>query len=73
MRSIEELNEIANDILVDYEGLCGQLMDILNVLDLAAQEYSKETTSVIINTSCRALKCLISDHDKMTHKYRKEL
>lgn len=36
MRSIEELNEIANDILVDYEGLCGQLMDILNVLDLAA-------------------------------------
>lgn len=48
-------------------------MDILNVLDLAAQEYSKETTSAIINTSCRALKCLISDHDKMTHKYRKEL
>ncbi|HEN0801656.1 TPA: hypothetical protein U3R35_001364 [Streptococcus agalactiae] len=73
MRSIEELNEIANDILVDYEGLCGQLMDILNVLDLAAQEYSKETTSAIINMSCRALKCLISDHDKMTHKYRKEL
>lgn len=23
MRSIEELNEIVNDILVDYEGFCG--------------------------------------------------
>ncbi|HER6475366.1 TPA: hypothetical protein VLQ55_000447 [Streptococcus pyogenes] len=67
------MTDRANDILTDYEGLCGQLMDILNVLDLAAQEYSKETTSAIINTSCSALKCLISDHDKTTHKYRKEL
>ncbi|VGU90736.1 Uncharacterised protein [Streptococcus pyogenes] len=50
MKSIKELNEIANDILVD-----------------------KETTSAIINTSCSALKCLISDHDKTTRKYRKEL
>lgn len=63
----------ANDILVDYEGLCGQLVDILTVLDLADQGYSQEATSAIISTSRYALKALISDHDSLTAEYRKEL
>lgn len=66
------MKDRANDILVDYEGLCGQLVDILEVLDLACQGYSPKTTSAIINTSYHALKTLISDHDKLTAEYRKE-
>ncbi|WP_449460357.1 hypothetical protein [Streptococcus suis] len=63
----------ANNILVDYEGLCCQLTDILEVLVLANQGYDPKTTNAIINTSYRALKSLISEHDTLTAEYRKEL
>ncbi|MCB2830992.1 hypothetical protein [Streptococcus dysgalactiae] len=66
------MTDRANDILTDYEGICGQVSDVLKVLDLAAQEYSKETTSAIINTSCHALNYLIADHTKITQKYREK-
>lgn len=66
------MTDRANDILTDYEGICGQVSDVLKVLDLAAQEYSKKTTSAIINTSCHALNYLIADHTKITHKYREK-
>lgn len=32
------MTDKTNDILVDYEGLCGELKDILEVLELASAE-----------------------------------
>ena len=61
----------ANDILVDYEGLCGQLIDVLEVLDFATAGHSQTTTSAIVNTSLHALQKIIADHTKQAKDYRK--
>lgn len=60
-----------NDILVDYEGLCGQLKDILEVLELASIEEGQRTFS-LLHTANHALKQLISEHDALAETYRKE-
>ncbi|HEM4732768.1 TPA: hypothetical protein U1060_001129 [Streptococcus suis] len=64
------MKDRANDILVDYEGLCGQLTDIAEVLELATA-YNQPTASAIINTTCHALQKIITDHTKLAKNYRK--
>lgn len=61
----------ANDILVDYEGLCEQLTDVLEVLDFATTGHSQAITSSIVNTSIHALQKIIADHTKQAKDYRK--
>lgn len=65
------MKDRANDILVDYEGLCGQLTDVLEVLDFATVGHSQAITSAIINTSLHALQKIIADHTKLANDYRK--
>lgn len=62
-----------NDILTDYEGFCGQTLDILTVLDLAGLELDSANKTAIINTCYHALKQLISEHTELTYEYRKNL
>ena len=61
-----------NNILVDYEGLCGELRDILEVLELASLEDGPRSFP-ILHTANHALKNLIKEHDSLANKYRKEL
>ncbi|HEL1776635.1 TPA: hypothetical protein TXU83_000769 [Streptococcus suis] len=65
------MKDRANDILVDYEGLCGQLTDVLEVLDFATAGPSQAITSAIVNTSIHALRKIITDHTKLANNYRK--
>ena len=65
------MKDRANDILVDYEGLCGQLTDVLEVLDFATTRHSQAITSSIVNTSIHALQKIIADHTKQAKDYRK--
>ena len=65
------MKDRANDILVDYEGLCGQLTDVLEVLDFATTEHSQAIKSSIVNTSIHALQKIIADHTKQAKDYRK--
>ncbi|HEL1568281.1 TPA: hypothetical protein U0576_001477 [Streptococcus suis] len=65
------MKDRANDILVDYEGLCGQLTDICEVLDLIALGYGQTTTSAIVNTVLQALEKTIADHKELANEYRK--
>ncbi|HFI0183121.1 TPA: hypothetical protein ACGOZ8_001417 [Streptococcus suis] len=65
------MKDRANDILVDYEGLCGQLTDVLEVLDFATTGHSQAITSSIVNTSIHALQKIIADHTKQAKDYRK--
>lgn len=60
-----------NNILVDYEGLCGELQDVLEVLELASLEDGPRTFP-ILHTANHALKKLIAEHSNLTRKYRKE-
>ncbi len=64
------MRDRANDILVYYEGLCGQLTDVLEVLGVATA-YNQPTASAIINTTCHALQKIIADHTKQAKDYRK--
>lgn len=64
------MKDRANDILVDYEGLCGQLTDIVEVLGFATT-YNQPTASAIDNTSIHALQKIIADHTKLANDYRK--
>ena len=65
------MKDRANDILVDYEELCGQLTDVLEVLDFATTGHSQAITSSIVNTSIHALQKIIADHTKQAKDYRK--
>ncbi|HEL1607520.1 TPA: hypothetical protein TXL49_001572 [Streptococcus suis] len=67
------MKDRANDILVDYEGLCGQLTDICEVLDLIALGHGQTTTSAIVNTVLQALEKTIADHKELTNRYREDL
>ncbi|HFI0618106.1 TPA: hypothetical protein ACGOZH_001598 [Streptococcus suis] len=64
------MKDRANDILVDYEGLCGQLTDVLEVLDFATTGHSQAITSSIVNTSIHALQKIIADHKELANEYR---
>ena len=64
------MKDRANDILVDYERLCGQLTDVLEVLGVATA-YHQPTASAIIKTTCHALQKIIADHTKQAKDYRK--
>ena len=65
------MKDRANDILVNYEGLCGQLTDVMEVLDFATTGHSQAITSSIVNTSIHALQKIIADHTKQAKDYRK--
>lgn len=67
------MKDRSNDILVDYEGLCGQLSDISEVLELATVGDNQIATSAIINTTLQALQKIITDHKELTETYREEL
>lgn len=62
-----------NDILVDYEGLCGQLADILEVIDLASAGNEITTKRAVINTVYYAISQLRLTHSETIEEYRKEL
>ncbi|WP_317334453.1 hypothetical protein [Streptococcus orisratti] len=62
----------ANDILVDYEGLCGQLTDVLRVLESASQE-SEPQSNAMLHTAYHALCHLVDFHNEQTVQYRKEI
>ncbi len=64
------MKDRANDILVDYEGLCGQLTDVMEVLDFATTGHSQAITSSIVNTSIHALQKIIADHKELANEYR---
>ncbi len=64
------MKDRANDILVDYEGLCGQLTDVLEVLDFATTGHSQAITSSFVNTSIHALQKIIADHKELANEYR---
>ncbi|HEM3201090.1 TPA: hypothetical protein U1X42_000230 [Streptococcus suis] len=66
----KKMKDRANDILVDYEGLCGQLTDVLEVLDFATAGHSQAITSAIVNTSIHALQRIIADHKELANEYR---
>ncbi|RRD29856.1 hypothetical protein EII38_09045 [Streptococcus minor] len=66
------MTEQANNILVDYEGLCGELRDVLEVLELASLEDGPRTFP-ILHAANHALKNLIKEHDSLANKYHKEL
>lgn len=61
-----------NNILVDYEGLCGEIRDVLEVLELASLEDGSRTFP-ILHTANHALKKLITEHSNLANKYRQEL
>lgn len=61
-----------NNILVDYEGLCGEIRDVLEVLELASAEDGPKAFP-ILHTANHALKKLILEHCDIASEYRKEL
>ncbi len=66
------MKDKTNNILVDYEGFCGELQDILEVLELASVEDGPRTFP-ILHTANYALKKLILEHCDIASEYRKEL
>ena len=64
------MKDKTNNILVDYEGLCGPLTDVLEVLDFATTGHSQAITSSIVNTSIHALQKIIADHKELANEYR---
>lgn len=59
-------------ILTDYEGLLGQLGDILQVAELASMEDDRDSIISLLNTSKLALKQLLASHKNIIGEYRKE-
>lgn len=57
-------------ILTDYEGLLGQLGDVLQVAELASMEDKKDSIISLLNTSNLALNQLLSNHRTIIDKYR---
>ncbi|CYV18103.1 hypothetical protein HPA88_00500 [Streptococcus suis] len=62
----------ANDILVDYELLCGSLTNLLEVLELASSLDNSQTYPILY-TANHALRQIIIEHGSLTEIYRKEL
>lgn len=61
------------DILNDYEGLCGQLLDVVDVLEFAELENEVNLYRTLGTTARLALKQLIREHRELADKYREEL
>ena len=61
------------DILIDYEGLCGQLTDIIEVIEMTEMDTDLETIKPLITVSNYALKQLLREHRELADKYREEL
>lgn len=57
-------------ILTDYEGLLGQLGDVLKVSELASMEDDRDSIISLLNTSNLALNQLLSNHRTIIDKYR---
>ncbi|WP_203261835.1 hypothetical protein [Streptococcus uberis] len=57
-------------ILTDYEGLLGQLGDVLQVAELASMEDKKDSIISLLNTSNLAFKQLLFEHKNIIDKYR---
>ncbi|GAB6639710.1 hypothetical protein BOVMAS30_11320 [Streptococcus uberis] len=60
-------------ILTDYEGLLGQLGDVLQVAELASMEDDRDSIISLLNTSNLALNQLLSNHRTIIDKYREVL
>lgn len=69
-RRLMTTNEFS--ILTDYEGLLGQLGDILQVAELASMEDDRDSIISLLNTSNLALKQLLANHKNIIGEYRKE-
>lgn len=61
----------ANDILTDYEGLHGQLYDLLDVLELAQAEEGCPRGTALLNTAVLSLKTLRAEHQENIDIYQK--
>ena len=61
------------DILNDYEGLCGQLTVIIEVIEMTEMDTDLETIKPLITVSNYSLKQLIREHRELADKYREEL
>lgn len=61
------------DILNDYEGLCSQLLDIVDVLEFAELENEVNLYRTLGTAARLALKQLIREHRELADKYREEL
>lgn len=57
-------------ILTDYEGLLGQIGDVLQVAELASMEDKKDSIISLLNTSNLAFKQLQFEHKNIIDKYR---
>lgn len=57
-------------ILTDYEGLLGQLGDVLQVAELAIMENDRDSIISLLNTSNLAFKQLLFEHKNIIDKYR---
>ncbi|MCV6816797.1 hypothetical protein [Streptococcus uberis] len=57
-------------ILTDYEGLLGQLGDVLKVSELASMEDDRDAIISLLNTSNLALNQLLSNHRTIIGEYR---
>ncbi|GAB6697576.1 hypothetical protein BOVMAS02_14750 [Streptococcus uberis] len=57
-------------ILTDYEGLLGQLDDVLQVAELASMEDEKDRIISLLNTHNLAFKQLLFEHKNIIDKYR---
>lgn len=60
-------------ILTDYEGLLGQLGDVLQVAELASMEDGRDSIISLLNTSNLALNQLLSNHRTIIGEYREVL
>ncbi|HEQ4658861.1 TPA: hypothetical protein ACQMRL_001530 [Streptococcus pyogenes] len=60
-------------ILTDYEGLLGQLGDVLQVSELASTEDDRDSIISLLNTSNLALNQLLSNHRTIIGEYREVL
>ena len=61
-----------DDLLVDYEGLCGEIEKITDVLELA-ESKDDEQTILLLNTVTHALKHIVSEHKNQVSDYRRKL
>lgn len=60
-------------ILTDYEGLLGQLVDVLQVAELASMEDDRDSIISLLHTSNLALNQLLSNHRTIIGEYREVL
>ena len=62
-----------DDILANYETLCGQLSNFVTVLELIGDNDALKMETPLIALTKGALKQLISEHEHLASMYRKEL